>query len=203
MTHVLEPDARSAHRAGSSRRSRTGSRRSRSSLLALLAQIPIHDRSIVHVDEGQLVAIASRLLHGDVLYRDVYTGIFPGLYYTTAALFSLFGSDVRVTRLAQVAVNAGTALCLWLLGRRVMTPGWAALAPLLYVVLVVVGFPGPHDVQLLAALARVRALRAAVPAAPRRGQRARDAVAAGLLLAGCALTKQNFGALCRARLRSA
>ena len=110
--------------------------------LALLAQIPIYDRSIVHVDEGQLVAIAARLLHGEVLYRDVYTGIFPGLYYSTAALFSLFGSDVRVTRLAQVAVNAGTALCLWLLGRRVMSAAWAALAPLLYAVLVVVGFPG-------------------------------------------------------------
>ena len=110
--------------------------------LALLAQLPIHDRSIIHVDEGQLVAIASRLLHGEVLYRDVYTGIFPGLYYTTAALFSIFGSDVRVTRLAQVAVNVATALCLWLLGRRVMAPGWAALAPLFYGVLVIVGFPG-------------------------------------------------------------
>src|SRR5262245_15658399 len=98
--------------------------------LALLAQLPIHDRSIVHVDEGQLVAIAARLLHGEVLYRDVYTGIFPGLYYASAALFSLFGSDVHVTRLAQVAVNAATALALWGLGRRVMAPRWATLAPL-------------------------------------------------------------------------
>src|SRR5262245_14325415 len=109
--------------------------------LVLLAQLPIHDRSIVHVDEGQLVAIASRLLHGEVLYRDIYTGIFPGLYYTSAALFSLFGSDVRVTRLAQVAVNVATALALWGLGRRVMAPRWAALAPFAYAVLVVVGFP--------------------------------------------------------------
>src|SRR5215510_5229617 len=83
--------------------------------LGLLAQLGIYDRSIVHVDEGQLVAIASRLLHGEVLYRDIYTGIFPGLYYTSAALFSLFGSDVRVTRFAAVAVNTATALALWLL----------------------------------------------------------------------------------------
>ena len=163
--------------------------------LALLAQIPIYDRSIIHVDEGQLVAIAARLLRGEVLYRDVYTGIFPGLYYSTAALFSLFGSDVRVTRLAQVAVNAGTALCLWLLGRRVMSAAWAALAPLLYAVLVVVGFPGltmfnysPLSLvlALFALLFLLRQLEA-----PRRA----DGIAAGLLLAGCALTKQNFGAL--------
>ena len=163
--------------------------------LALLAQIPIYDRSIIHVDEGQLVAIAARLLRGEVLYRDVYTGIFPGLYYSTAALFSLFGSDVRVTRLAQAAVNAGTALCLWLLGRRVMSPAWAALAPLLYAVLVVVGFPGltmfnysPLSLvlALFALLFLLRHLEA-----PRQA----DGIAAGLLLAGCALTKQNFGAL--------
>ena len=141
------------------------------------------------------MAIAARLLRGEVLYRDVYTGIFPGLYYSTAALFSLFGSDVHVTRLAQMAVNAGTALCLWLLGRRVMSAAWAALAPLFYLVLVVVGFPGltmfnysPLSLvlALFALLFLLRHLEA-----PRK----MDGIAAGLLLAGCALTKQNFGAL--------
>jgi hypothetical protein len=92
-------------------------------------------------------------------------------------------------------VNAGTALCLWLLGRRVMSAAWAALAPLLYAVLVVVGFPGltmfnysPLSLvfALFALLFLLRHLEA-----PRRV----DGIAAGLLLAGCALTKQNFGAL--------
>ncbi len=163
--------------------------------LALFAQLPIHDRSIVHVDEGQLVAIADRLLHGEVLYRDIYTGIFPGLYYATAALFSLFGEDVRVTRFAQVAVNVGTALCLFLLGRRVMPPGWAALASLAYAVLVVVGFPGLTMFNY-SPLALVLALFALLFLL-RHGdsRKAADGILAGLLLAGCALTKQNFGAL--------
>ena len=56
-------------------------------LLALLAQLPILGRGVVPLDEGQLVAIAERLRQGEVLYRDVYTGIFPGIYYLTALLF--------------------------------------------------------------------------------------------------------------------
>ena len=67
-------------------------------VFALVAQIPILDRSVVWVDEGQLVAIADRLRHGDVLYRDVYTGIFPGIYYLTALLLDVFDEDVVVTR---------------------------------------------------------------------------------------------------------
>jgi len=163
--------------------------------LAVLAQLPIHARSIVHVDEGQLVAIAARLLRGEVLYRDVYTGIFPGLYYTTAGLFALFGSDVWITRLAQVAVNAATALALWLLARRVTPSGWAALAPLGYGVLVVAGFPGLTMFNY-SPLALVFALYAFLCLL--RGfetKRTFDAALAGLLLAACALTKQNFGAL--------
>ena len=163
--------------------------------LAAIAQLPIHDRSIVHVDEGQLVAIAARLLRGEVLYRDVYTGIFPGLYYATAALFAIFGSDVWITRLAQLGVNAATALALWWLARRVTPAGFAALAPCGYLVLVVTGFPGLtmfnySPLALVFALFGFLCLLRALAS-----QRAPDAVAAGLLLAACALTKQNFGAL--------
>ena len=110
--------------------------------LAVLAQLPTLDRSAVPVDEGQLVSIADRILHGEVLYRDVYTGIFPGIYYVTALLLDVFGEDVLVTRWAQALVNAATVACLGLLGLRVMRPAWAGLAPVLYLALVIVGFPG-------------------------------------------------------------
>jgi hypothetical protein len=163
--------------------------------LALVAQIPILDRSVVWVDEGQLVAIADRLRHGDVLYRDVYTGIFPGIYYLTALLLDVFGEDVVVTRWAQAVVNAFTAVCLWRIGLRAMQPAWAAVAPLLYLVLVAVDFPGLSmfnysPLALLFGLGALLFLLRQLESA-----RTADGVAVGVLLGACGLVKQNFGAL--------
>src|SRR5258705_754511 len=107
---------------------------------AAAVQLPIHDRSVVALDEGQLAAIAARLAAGQVLYRDVYTGIFPGVYHVAAWLLALFGDDLVVLRRAQVGVNALTALCLWRLARRI-APAWSWLPPVLYLELVVLDFP--------------------------------------------------------------
>jgi hypothetical protein len=159
------------------------------------AQWLIHDRSVVPVDEGQLAAIADRLARGEVLYRDVYTGIFPGVYHAAAALLAVFGDDLLVLRRAQLAVNAATAWLLWLVARRVARPGFAALAPALYLELVVFDFPGLSMLNYspLAMLCALAALLALLRLQRRR--RTRDAVAVGLCLGLCGLVKQNFGAL--------
>jgi len=163
--------------------------------LAVLAQLPTLDLSAVPVDEGQLVSIADRILRGEVLYRDIYTGIFPGIYYATALLLDVFGRDVLVTRWAQALVNAASVACLWLLGLRVMRPAWATLAPVLYLALVVVDFPGLTMfnysplallLALFALLFLLRYLESARPA---------DGIAVGLLLGACGIVKQNFGGL--------
>lgn len=163
--------------------------------LALAAQVPILDRSVVFMDEGQLLAIADRLRHGEVLYRDIYTGIYPGIYYLTALLLDVFGEDVLVTRWAQAVVNALTAACLWNVGLRVMRPAWAAVAPVLYAVLVPIGFPGltMFNYSPLALLFGLAALIFLVRQL--ESGRVADGVAAGLLLGACGLVKQNFGAL--------
>jgi hypothetical protein len=162
---------------------------------AVLVQIPSHDRSLVPVDEGQLAAIADRIARGQVLYRDVYTGIFPGIYHLAAWLLSTFGDDLVVLRRAQVAVNALTALCLWRLATRVARPAFAWLAPALHLELVVFDFPGLtmlnySPVAMLFALGALLFLFRAL-----EGGRDRDALATGLCLGACALVKQNFGAL--------
>ena len=72
-------------------------------------QLPMFDRSVVPMDEGHFVAAAHWMLQGDLLYRDIHTGIFPGIYYLTALLFAVFGEDLLVTRSAQVVVNASLA----------------------------------------------------------------------------------------------
>lgn len=163
-------------------------------LFALLAQLPILNRGAVPLDEGQLLVIAERILAGEVLYRDVYTGIFPGIYYLTAMLLDLLGEDVLVTRWAAAVVNAAIAAGLWLVGAGAMRPGWALLAPALYVALVPFAYPAltMFNYSPLALVFAIWALFFLL----RYLETARlaDAAIAGLLLGACGLVKQNFGA---------
>ena len=163
--------------------------------VALLAQLSTFNRSIVPMDEGHLSAVAAGLLQGKLLYRDLHTGIFPGVYYTAALLFSVFGEDFIVTRWAQVAVNTAIALCLWRLADRAVRSVWALLPPLLYLALIPFSFPvltmlNYSTLSVCLALAALLFLLRYLEAARRL-----DAVALGLLLAAAALTKQNFGGL--------
>jgi len=164
-------------------------------LLSILLQLRTFDRASIPMDEGQLVAVAVRILEGEILYRDVHTGIGPGIYHLTAALFELCGRDLRVTRWAQVAVNTGIALLLFAIARRVVRAHWAGLAAALFILLTVVGFPvltmlNYASLSVLLALAALLALQRYLESA-----RISDGLALGGLLALAALTKQNYGFL--------
>lgn len=162
---------------------------------AVAIQVPIVNRGFVSMDEGHLVATAQRLMDGDLLYLDIQTGIFPGVYYLAALLFEMFGMDVLVTRWAQVGVNTSIAVVLWFIGLRMMPLRWAALAPLAFIAFVPVAFPvltmlNYSTVSLVFGLFALLFLLRYLEEA-----RAPDAVVCGVALALCALTKQNFGAL--------
>src|SRR5690349_11753343 len=91
-------------------------------IVTAVVQVPMFNRAIVSLDEGQLTAIGQRLASGEVLYRDIYTGIFPGIYWLAEALFRMLGSDVLVLRWTQLLVNALTAALLFALARP-LVPG--------------------------------------------------------------------------------
>jgi hypothetical protein len=164
-------------------------------LVAVVAQLTVFDRNFVSMDEGHLALTASRLLDGDVLYRDIHTGIFPGIYATTAALFAIFGEDVLVTRIAQIVVNAASVILLWLIGLRILPPRWAAVAPVLYVALAWISFPvlTMFNYSALAGTLGIAALLATLRFLEHG--RGVDAVAIGLLVGACLFTKQNYGGL--------
>ena len=164
-------------------------------LLAVAAQVPIFDRNFVSMDEGHLALAASRLLAGDVLYRDIHTGIFPVMYATTAGLFALFGEELLVTRIAQIGVNAASVLLLWFIGLRIMPPRWAVLPPVLHVALVWISFPvlTMFNYSALAGALGLGALLAAIRFLERG--RGVDGLAIGLLVGCCLFTKQNYGGL--------
>ena len=163
--------------------------------LALIAQWTVYDRSLVAMDEGHLAAAASWILDGKLLYRDIHTGIFPGVYLIAAGLFAIFGEDLIVMRVAAVVVNVVTATTLWLIARRMVDRPYAWLAPILHLALLVTGFPVLSMFNystlavcfgLVALLFTLRYLEG--------GERS-DGWLVGLFIAGAALTKQNFGGL--------
>jgi hypothetical protein len=164
-------------------------------LLALLAQWPLYDRALVPMDEGHLAAAAGWMLQGKLLYRDIHTGIFPGIYLLTSGLFALFGHDFVVTRLAAVAMNVCITLCLWLVSRRMLRPHWALLPSILYLCLLAVAFPvlSMFNYSTLAVCFGLLGLLFALRYME-NGHFA-DGLLLGLFVACAGLTKQNFGGL--------
>ena len=163
--------------------------------VAVIAQLPLYDRSLVPMDEGHLLAAADALASGKRLYADIHTGIFPGIYLIASALLELFGRDAVVLRWAAVAMNTVIALALYAIGRRAVAQHWAWLPPLLYLALIAVGFPVLSMFNystlamafgLVALLLLLRYLE---------GGRILEGLLLGLFIAAAALTKQNFGGL--------
>jgi hypothetical protein len=163
--------------------------------IAIVAQLPFYNRSVVPMDEGHLLAAVDALISGKALYAEVHTGIFPGIYLIATALLELFGRDAVVLRWAAVAVNLTSILALYCIAQRMVARHWAWLPPLLYLALTAVGFPVLSmfnystlaiSFGLMALLLMLRYLEAG---------RTGDGIGMGLLVAAAALTKQNFGAL--------
>ena len=164
-------------------------------LLALLAQMPLFDRSIVPMDEGHLLTTADAMLNGRDLYTDLHTGIFPGIYLITSGLLELFGREVLVTRWAAVTVNVVTVVALFQIGRHFMSRYWASLAPFLHLVFIAMAFPvlsmfNYSTVAIAFGLLGLWFLLRYLETG-----RTREAVWLGLFVAAAGLTKQNFGGL--------
>ncbi len=163
--------------------------------LAILVQLPLFDRSIVPMDEGHLLTTADAMLDGRHLYTDLHTGIFPGIYLIASGLLNVFGREVLVTRWAAVGVNVVTVVALWQIGRRCMAPRWAALAPFLHLLLIMVAFPtlSMFNYSTVAISFGVVSLTLLLRYLD-EGEK-KVGLLLGLFIAAAALTKQNFGAL--------
>ena len=69
-------------------------------------------------DEGEYAYAGQLILQGVPPYLEAYNMKFPGTYYAYAATMALFGETPRGIRLGLILVNAGTALLLFAMGRR-------------------------------------------------------------------------------------
>ena len=152
-------------------------------LLSLAVFLSYWDYGI-NDDEGYLLGGVTRILDGQVPYRDYHHTYGPGRFYLVAFLFRLFGENLLVVRGLWVALKVATVLLAWFTGRRFLSTGGAAAAALLFIVI-----PGPWHKSffhffLLANLLALGGL----------SERGRGTVAAAGFLAGLTfLFRQDLG----------
>jgi HEAT repeat protein len=114
-----------------------GRPRSRAAVLALfglaLGYFALFVRYGYNIDdEGVILAQYHRTYLGHTLYVDFNVGYTPLAYYFHAALFHLFGVSVVPLRWALALCHATVAALLFVVGRRLVSPTFAALPALLY-----------------------------------------------------------------------
>jgi hypothetical protein len=154
---------------------------------------PLCRRAIILSDEGYLLQQALDLLNGRVLYSDMDAFITPGIWFTLAGVFAVFGPSVLASR--GVILIAYVALAVT--GYRVVAPiagrSWAIGTVAGLAIFSVWAFPAwtfafYSPVAILLALAALERLLAW-----QRGARTRDLALVGGLIALSICFKQNYG----------
>jgi 4-amino-4-deoxy-L-arabinose transferase-like glycosyltransferase len=141
-------------------------------------------------DEGTYADIGRALLHGAVLYRDVWDNKPPGMYWLAAAVISVVGPGAPAFPAVLSLIVAASVLAAWRLGRRSGGVGAATIAALLVIVLM--SLPNLQGDVLNAELVGAAAvLWAMVLLTGQKGSR-RQAMLAGGLLAVALLVKAVF-----------
>lgn len=157
--------------------------------LAIFTQLAPYD------DEGTLLVTIKAFVHGDALYRDIYSAYGPFYYELFGGIFALTGHDVTTdaSRTIVVLVWVGASFLFGLASQRLtgrLTLGVVGMIAAFAVLGVLVSEPmHPHGLCVLL-LAAFVVLAVAQPS--RRV--AWTGAAAGALLAALVLTKVNLGA---------
>jgi hypothetical protein len=148
------------------------------------------------LDEGSQVAMANRILHGEVIYRDFLTIVTPGSFYTVAWLFQWFGTSLMVVRWAVFGLNLGVLITTLIVARHLMSWPFAAASALLTVVwgwfLVA---PNLYSLEamffaLVALACYLRAIRTGMPGGVRGGE---WLFLSGVACGAAMMVKQNTG----------
>jgi 4-amino-4-deoxy-L-arabinose transferase-like glycosyltransferase len=146
------------------------------------------NRSTNLLDEGSTAAQALRVLNGDLIYRDFFTVVTPGSYYTVAWLFALFGESLMVLRWTVLATGLAVAVAALFVARHIASWPLACAAALMTTVWG--WFLGtPNYYSLEAALFSLAALACYAHGRPAR----RWMIAAGIATGITAMVKQNVG----------
>jgi len=82
---------------------------------AFLFLIATMARSVNEYDEGLILVGSTRVLAGNVPYRDFYANYGPAQFYALAALFKFLGPSIIIERLWDLLIRACTILVVYLI----------------------------------------------------------------------------------------
>jgi hypothetical protein len=118
--------------------------------LSVLALLPGRLVGIDRFDEGFIATGAMLIRNGAWPLRDFYSPYGPGQYAVSAVAYSLFGEDLWVSRLLDIATLGATGALLFACVRRISGPFEGRLAALAFVAVVTVARPSPNYAALTA-----------------------------------------------------
>lgn len=87
----------------------------------------------IQADESMNIYGALRMLEGERIYRDFWVYHTPGIFFLTAAVFSILGKSIFAIRITLILAASVTASGLYLLGRKFMGRLPSTLASMLFV----------------------------------------------------------------------
>ena len=138
----------------------------------------------INDDEGYLLGGVTRILDGQVPYRDFHHTYGPGRFYLVAFLFRLFGENLLVVRALWVALRVLIVGLAFVAGRRFLSRPAAVAAALFFL-----AAPGPWHKSFFPLFLLANFLFLA-----RLGRgTGRDAAAAGFVAGGTFLFRQDLG----------
>ena len=94
-------------------------------LLSLVYLLIGINQGLFVYDEGLYLYGAMRVLDGELPYRDFWTILLPGQFYTLAALFDLFGQAIIVARISFAIVVFSLLTTVYLIAWKLRSENYA------------------------------------------------------------------------------
>lgn len=177
--------------------SRSGSRDGLIALAVAVAAVvlfwPLRLRTVSPMDEGAILQIAAEILAGRRPYADAVHYAFPGVFYLTAAAFTVGGISIESARMLALTIFGAVAGCSYLVARWSLSVRGAVLAAALVVAYRMWAYPHWQTVSY-SSLAAAVALAATLLLGRAIGQpRLWPFALAGVATIAAVLVKQDSG----------
>lgn len=104
-------------------------------LVSFLLRAPHYEHTLTFVDEGFFASVAAELMHGSVLYRDVWCNNQPLVIYFCNSLFQILGAHAIALHLGSLLLACLESWLLYQVGSHFFTARAGGLAALAYAVI--------------------------------------------------------------------
>ena len=144
-------------------------------------------------ESGLWIDDAVRVLHGEVMYRDFFEFLAPGVVYVNALLIAVLGSSAASAMLIPLLVGTAITVLMGHLSSKLLRGSWQIAPPLFFAVVVYPSYTlGNH--KWLTWFFALAAIDLVVTGVVTSSVTARRALLAGVLIGAAAMCTQDMGA---------